>query len=232
MKPLVLLFLAISITLTTESLKFTSENQFSRAFLSTLDTFKDDFITRVKEQYEKLDEKNKIVKFIKKNKFLGNSLKKEQIIGEEIFDIKDDKEYDRFFFKILSGLNIKIDFNGKEYLKEAWETLIFISSNSILKEESINYLMIFQKKENSSIKIVYVFLKDIIGTRDKINLNGVLCNKELKNFLKGFKFIYHPGSLIVKEQNNLLIDYLNLNVYKLLNDVFRSPEDFSFPDFK
>ena len=117
-------------------------------------------------------------------------------------------------------------------MKEAWETLIFISSNSILKEESINYLMIFQKKENSSIKIVYVFLKDIIGTRDKINLNGVLCNKELKNFLKGFKFIYHPGSLIVKEQNNLLIDYLNLNVYKLLNDVFRSSEDFSFPVFE
>ena len=232
MKPLVLLFLAISITLTTESLKFTSENQFSRAFLSTLDTFKDDFITTVKEQYEKLDEKNKLVKFIKKNKFLGDSLKNEQIIGEEIFDIKDDKEYDSIFFKILSRLNVKIDFNGKEYLKEAWETLIFITSNSILKEESINYLMIFQKKENSSIKIVYVFLKDIIGTRDKINLNGVLCNKELKNFLKGFKFIYHPGSLIVKEQNNLLIDYLNLNVYKLLNDVFRSPEDFSFPDFK
>ena len=69
MKPLVLLFLAISITLTTESLKFTSENQFSRAFLSTLDTFKDDFITRVKEQYEKLDEKNKLVKFIKKINF-------------------------------------------------------------------------------------------------------------------------------------------------------------------
>ena len=232
MKPLVLFFLALSITLTTESLKFTSENQFSRAFLSTLDTFKDDFITSVKEQYGKLDKKNKVVKFIKRNKFLGDFLTNEQIIGEEIFDIKDDKEYDRFFFKILSRLNVKIDFNGKEYLKEAWETLIFISSNSILKEESINYLMIFQKKENSSIKIVYVFLKDIIGTRDKINLNGVLCNKELKNFLKGFKFIYHPGSLIVKEQNNLLIDYLNLNVYKLLNDVFRSPEDFSFPDFK
>ena len=69
MKPLVLLFLAISITLTTESLKFTSENQFSRAFLSTLDTFKDDFITTVKEQYEKLNEKNKLVKFIKKINF-------------------------------------------------------------------------------------------------------------------------------------------------------------------
>ena len=83
MKPLVLFFLALSITLTTESLKFTSENQFSRAFLSTLDTFKDDFITSVKEQYGKLDKKNKVVKFIKRNKFLGDFLTNEQIIGKK-----------------------------------------------------------------------------------------------------------------------------------------------------
>ena len=117
-------------------------------------------------------------------------------------------------------------------MKEAWETLIFVTSNFIQRDEFINYLMIFQRKTHSSIEIVYVLLKDIRGTNDKINLTGVLVNRDLMNFLKDFKFIYHPGRLTSTDQNNLLIDYLTLNVYKLLNDIFRSSEDFSFPVFE
>ncbi len=122
----------------------------------------------------KLDENDKVVKFIKKNKFLRDSLKDEQIIGEEIFDIKDDKKYDAIFSHILRKLSIKIDFNGKDYLKEAWETLIFVTSNSHQGVEFINYLMIFQRKTHSSIEIVYVLLKDIRGTRDEIDLTVFL----------------------------------------------------------
>ena len=232
MKPLVLFFLALSITLTTESLELTSENNFSREFLSSLDTFKDDFITSVKEQYANLDEKNKIVKFIKKKKFLGVSLKNEQIIGKEKFNIKDDGEYDRIFSEILKKLSITINFDGKKYLKEAWETLIFVTSNPQSRGEPINYLIIFQRKYNSLIDVVFVFLKDIDTIPEVRNLYVNLSNNNLNNFLKGFSFINKPRTVMTQAQINLLIDYLNLNVYKLLNDVFRSPEDFSFPDFK
>ena len=68
-------------------------------------------------------------------------------------------------------------------MKEAWETLIFVTSNFIQRDEFINYLMIFQRKTHSSIEIVYVLLKDIRGTRDKIDLTGVLVNSDLMNFL-------------------------------------------------
>ncbi len=210
----------------------TSETDFSLSFLETLIPFQEDFILDVKQQYDNFDKKNKIVKYIKDHQFLGDSLKREQIIGKEKFKIGDEKEYDKFFSEILNKLPIKIDFDGKKYLKEAWETLIFIFSNPNLKGEPINYLIVFQRKFNSLIDVAFVFLKDIGVIPEVKNLFVTLSNNNLNNFLKGFQIINQPKTFITQAQNNLLIAYLTLNVYKLLHDIFISPEDFIFPDFK
>ena len=61
-----------------------------------------------------------------------------------------------------------------------------------------------------------------------MNLFGIFYN----NNLNPNDFKHQIGTLTTKEQNNLLMNYLDLNVYKLLNDFFRSSEDFLFPDFE
>lgn len=76
MKPLFLFFLALSITLTTESLNFTLDTDFSSSFLETLIPFKHDFISNVTQQYDNFTKNSKIVKFIKEHQFLGASLVK------------------------------------------------------------------------------------------------------------------------------------------------------------
>ncbi len=117
-------------------------------------------------------------------------------------------------------------------MQEAWKTLIFISSIPKPRDERINYLIIFQRKINSLIDIAFVFLKDIGVIPDVKNLFVTLCNNDLYNFLKGFDSINEPGTSITQDEKNLLIDYLNLNAYKLLHDIFISPENLIFPDFK
>ena len=228
MKPLFLFFLALSITLTTESLNFTLDTDFSSSFLSTLDTFKYDFISYVVNQYEIIkDNKNQIVKFIKNHQFLGNSLNSDQIIGKEILNI-DYNGYDQIFSKLLNISNITSDFDGKLCLREYWKTLIFISSNYKKTSESINYLIIFQRKVGSSIDVAFVLLKDMGEFRRGMNFFSVLCNDNLNEY----DFGHQPGSPIPKHLTNLLINYLNLNAYKLLHDFFISPEDFPFPVFE
>ena len=228
MKPLVLFFLALSITLTTESLNFTLDTDFSSSFLSTLDTFKYDFISYVVNQYEIIkDNKNQIVKFIKNHQFLGNSLNSDQIIGKEILNI-DYNGYDQIFSKLLNISNITSDFDGKLCLREYWKTLIFISSNYKKTSESINYLIIFQRKVGSSIDVAFVLLKDMGEFRRGMNFFSVLCNDNLNEY----DFGHQPGTPIPKHLTNLLINYLNLNAYKLLHDFFISPEDFPFPVFE
>ena len=212
MKPLFLFFLALSITLTTESLNFTLDTDFSSSFLWILDTFKYDFISYIVNQYEIINDnknkKNKIVKFIKKNKFLGDSLNSDQIIGKEIFNI-DYNDYDQIFSKILNISNITSDFDGKLCLREYWKTLIFISSNYKNSSESINYLIIFQRKVESSINIAFVLLKDFGEFHKRMNLFGIFCN----NNLNPNDFKHQIGILTTKEQNNLLMNYLDLNVF-------------------
>ena len=228
MKPLVLFFLALSITLTTESLDFTLDTDFSSSFLWILDTFKEDFISKVVNQYEIIkDNKNQIVKFIKKHQFLGNSLKSDQIIGKEILNI-DYNGYDQIFSKLLNISNITSDFDGKLCLREYWKTLIFITSNYKNTSVSIDYLIIFQRKVGSSIDIAFVLLKDMGEFRRGMNFFSVLCNDNLNEY----DFGHQPGTPIPKHLTNLLINYLNLNAYKLLNDFFRSSEDFPFPVFE
>ena len=228
MKPLFLFFLALSITLTTESLDFTLDTDCSSSFLSILDTFKYDFISYVVNQYEIIkDNKNQIVKFIKNHQFLGNSLNSDQIIGKEILNI-DYNGYDQIFSKLLNISNITSDFDGKLCLREYWKTLIFISSNYKKTSESINYLIIFQRKVGSSIDVAFVLLKDMGEFRRGMNFFSVLCNDNLNEY----DFGHQPGSPIPKHLTNLLINYLNLNAYKLLHDFFISPEDFPFPVFE
>ena len=231
MKPLFLFFLALSITLTTESLNFTLDTDFSSSFLWILDTFKYDFISYIVNQYEIINDnknkKNKIVKFIENNQFLGDSLNSDQIIGKEIFNI-DYNDYDQIFSKILNISNITSDFDGKLCLREYWKTLIFISSNYKKTSESINYLIIFQRKVGSSIDIAFVLLKDMGEFQRGMNFFSVLCNDNLNEY----DFGHQPGTPIPKHLTNLLINYLNLNAYKLLNDFFRSSEDFPFPVFE
>ena len=228
MKPLFLFFLALSITLTTESLDFTLDTDFSSSFLSILDTFKYDFISYVVNQYEIIkDNKNQIVKFIKNHQFLGNSLKSDQIIGKEIFNI-DSNDYDQIYSNILNGLNITTRFSGKQCMEKNWKTLIFITSNYKNTSVSIDYLIIFQRKVGSSIDVAFVLLKDMGEFQRGMNFFSVLCNDNLNEY----DFGHQPGTTIPKHLTNLLINYLNLNAFKLLNDFFRSSEDFPFPVFE
>ena len=218
MKPLVLFFLALSITLTTESLNFTLDTDFSSSFLWILDIFKEEFISKVENQFKtkKEHKEKKIDKFIEKYQYLGDSLKSDQIIGEEILNVNYD-DYDKIFSDILNKLNITSDLNGKSCLGEYWKSLTIITSNSKNESDSINYLSIFQRKVQSSIDIAFVLLKDIGEFQPGMNLAGIFCNGNLNEY----DFGYHPGTPIPKDQKNLLINYLNLNVYKILNDFFR-----------
>ena len=94
------------------------------------------------------------------------------------------------------------------------------------------------KKQNKSVEPVCDMVKEYVlhsnvTPSDTFSLVMNYCSEEDQRYYKKLVgFIDVENSLKQPELSNVVFDDPDLNAYKLLNDFFRSSEDFPFPVFE